>query len=109
MMKTRASIVAGLLALFSYYIPTWRHFGKDPEPGVMFTRYEPPKGFSPASLRYIERMGYDDASMTAAVVSLAVKGYLRIVEDDDEHSLLKVTPGHDAGPLATLGHAEPAL
>ncbi|MDX1404845.1 MAG: DUF2207 domain-containing protein [Woeseiaceae bacterium] len=97
--------VAGLLALFSYYVPTWRHFGKDPEPGVMFTRYEPPKGFSPASLRYIEQMGYDDTSMTAAVVSLAVKGYLRIIEDDDEHSLLKIAPGHDAAPLAA-GEAE---
>jgi len=93
--------VAGLMAMFSYYIPTWRNFGKDPEPGVIFTRYEPPKGFSPASLRYVEQMHYDDTSLTAAVLSLAVKGYLRITEYDDEHSLLRLDPGDSPVPLAT--------
>jgi hypothetical protein len=94
-------VVAGLLGIFSYYIPAWKSYGKDPEPGVIFTRYKPPHGFSPASLRYIEQMRYDDTSMTAAVVSLAVKGYLKIVEDDDEHSLLRIDPGNPAKPLAT--------
>jgi uncharacterized membrane protein YgcG len=93
--------LAGLLAMLGYYIPVWRHFGKDPEAGVIFTRYEPPKGFSPASLRYIEQMYYDDTALTAAVVSLAVKGYLRITEDDDEHSLLRIDPGDNPAPLAT--------
>ncbi len=93
--------LAGLMAMFSYYIPTWRNFGKDPEPGVIFARYEPPKGFSPASLRYVEQMYYDDTSLTAAVVSLAVKGYLRITEYDDDHSLLRVDPGDNPAPLAT--------
>lgn len=94
-------VLAGLLAILSYYIPVWRNYGMDPEPGVIFARYEPPDGFSPASLRYIEKMGYDDTSMTAAVVSLAVKGYLRIIEDDGEHSLLRIDPGENPTPLAT--------
>ena len=93
--------LAGLVAMMTYYIPVWRDYGKDPEPGVIFARYEPPKGFSPASLRYIEQMYYDDTSLTAAVVSLAVKGYLRIIEDDDEHSLLRIDPGENPAPLAT--------
>jgi hypothetical protein len=93
--------VAGLLAMFSYYIPMWRSYGKDPEPGVIFARYEPPRGFSPASLRYVEKMYYDDTSLTSAVVSLAVKGYLRIVEDDDDHSLIRTDPGDNPPPLAT--------
>ncbi len=93
--------LAGLIAMFSYYIPVWRNYGKDPEPGVVFTRYEPPEGFSPASLRYIEKMGYDNEVMTAAIVSLAVKGYLRIDDDDDMHTLHRSTPGENAPPLAT--------
>ena len=93
--------LAGLLAMLIYYVPVWRDHGKDPEAGVIFARYEPPKGFSPASLRYIEQMYYDDTSMTSAVVSLAVKGYLRIIEDDDEHSLIRVDPGENPTPLAT--------
>jgi len=93
--------LAGLLAIIGYYIPVWKSFGRDPEPGVIFTRYEPPGGFSPASLRYIEQMGYDDATMTAAVVSLAVKGYLRINKDDDEHTLQRKDPGDNPPQLAT--------
>ena len=93
--------LAGLLAMLSYYIPVWQNYGKDPEPGVVLTMYEPPEGFSPASLRYIENMGYDNEVMTAAVVSLAVKGYIRIEVDDDEHTLHRLDPGPDAPPLAT--------
>ena len=93
--------LAGLAAMLGYYIPVWKNYGKDPEPGVVFTRYEPPQGFSPASLHYIENMGYQDESMTAAVVSLAVKGYLRIDVDDDEHTLVRTNPGSNPPPLAT--------
>jgi hypothetical protein len=38
----------GLFAMLGYYIPIWRRHGKDPEPGVIFARYAPPEGFSPA-------------------------------------------------------------
>jgi len=93
--------LAGLAAMLGYYIPVWQNYGKDPVSGVVFTRYEPPDGFSPASLRYIENMGYDNETMTAGVVSLAVKGYLRIEADDEEHSLHQTEPGGDAPALAT--------
>jgi uncharacterized membrane protein YgcG len=92
--------LAGLAAMLGYYIPVWRNYGKDPDPGVIFTRYEPPGGFSPASLRYIENMGYDNETMTAGVVSLAVKGYLRIEEDDGDHTLVRKHLVGDEPPLA---------
>ena len=104
--------LSGLLLLLAYYIPVWMHFGKDPEAGVLVTRYEPPAGFSPASLRYIRQMYYDDKTMTAAVVSLAVKGYLRINatvksggffsfgSKENEHSLTRLTPPDNAPALA---------
>jgi uncharacterized membrane protein YgcG len=93
--------LAGLLAMFAYYVPVWQAYGRDPDAGVIFARYAPPDGFSPASLRYIERMSYDDKAMTAAVVSLAVKGFLRINEDDDGHSLMRTDPGENPAALAT--------
>jgi hypothetical protein len=93
--------LAGLAAIFGYYIPVWQNYGKDPVPGVILTRYEPPKGFSPASLRYIENMGYDNETMTVGVVSLAVKGYLRINEEDGEHTLQRLDPGDNPPALAT--------
>ena len=61
----------GLALLLLYYIPVWSAHGRDPEEGVIVTRYEPPGGFSPASLRFIRQMYYDDKVMTAAVVNRA--------------------------------------
>jgi len=91
---------AGFILLLVYYIPTWRQYGRDPEEGVIVTRYEPPQGFSPASLRYIRQMYYDDKVMTAAVVNLAVKGYLEISKKSGTHSLKKVPSDALRPPLA---------
>jgi uncharacterized membrane protein YgcG len=109
--------VLGYVLLLAYYIPAWMYFGKDPEEGVLVTRYEPPQGFSPASLRYVRQMYYDDKIMTAAIVNLGVKGYLRIdVEEgsdgflgigkeDDQYFLKKTDPGENA-PLMAAGEQE---
>jgi len=104
--------LAGFVLLLVYYIPVWRRYGRDPEEGVLVTRYEPPKGFSPASLRFIRQMYYDDKVMTAAVLNLAVKGYLSIDvtegsdgflgigKEADEHSLRKTDVGANPPSLA---------
>lgn len=105
--------VVGLVFLFAYYVPVWLHYGRDPEEGVLVTRYEPPAGFSPASLRYIRQMYYDDKVMTAAIVNLAVKGYLQIDASKPkggflgigarpaEYSLARRDPASGAPPMAT--------
>lgn len=85
--------LGGFLLLLLYYIPIWNKHGKDPDEGVIVTRYDPPKGFSPASLRYIRQMYYDDKVMTAAIVNLAVKGYLEIKKRGKTHSLRKLDTG----------------
>jgi uncharacterized membrane protein YgcG len=92
--------IIGWLVLLAYYIPTWLSHGKDPEEGVIVTRYEPPEGFSPASLRYIRQMYYDNKVMTAAILNLAVKGYLEIVDDGDTHILRKKGQEHANAGLA---------
>lgn len=93
-------VLAGLLMMLAYYIPVWLRHGRDPNEGVIVTRYEPPPGFSPASLRYIRQMHYDGKVMTAAIVNLAVKGYLDIVEEDDKHLLTQKDAGKEPPPLA---------
>ncbi len=100
------AVLAGLVLMLIYYIPVWRSHGKDPEAGVIVTRYEPPGGFSPASLRYIRQMYYDDKVMTAAVVNLAVKGYLEIDNAGEEHKLRKLDP---AGATASMAPGEQEL
>jgi uncharacterized membrane protein YgcG len=92
--------VIGLLLLLAYYVPVWRKFGRDPDEGVVMTRYVPPRGFSPASLRYIRQMYYDDKVMTAAIVNLAVKGYLDIKSTADTHVLGKLEAAGERPALA---------
>lgn len=72
----------GLLILFAYYIFTWVAVGVDPPKGPVIPLFTPPKGFSPAAVRFVSRMSYDQKAFVAAVVNMAVKGYLKIIEKD---------------------------
>ncbi len=92
--------LAGLLLVIAYYIPVWNKYGRDPAEGVIVTRYQPPKSFSPASLRYIRQMYYDNKVMTAAIVNLAVKGYLEIKKKGKTHSLRKLESATLKQPMA---------
>ena len=81
--------VIGFILLLVYFVPVWHKYGRDPEEGVVITRYLPPEDYSPASLRYVRQMYYDDKVMTAAVVNLAVKGYLEIKRRGSKHWLIR--------------------
>ena len=81
---------AGIVVLLIYYLLTWLMIGKDPEKGVVIPLYEAPKGFSPAAMRYVMRMGFDDEAFAAAVVNMAVKGYLTINEGENgDYTLIR--------------------
>ncbi len=96
--------LVGLLALFIYYIFAWLRVGKDPEEGVIIAQYAPPPGFSPASTRFIERMGYDHKSFAAALINLAVKGLIEIIEEGREYVLKR-----SAAKAVDLAPGEKAL
>lgn len=70
--------LAGLAALLAYYLLAWFRVGRDPATGLIVPRYEPPPDTSPAALRYLKRMRYDDRCFAGGVLSLAVKGHLAI-------------------------------
>lgn len=70
--------VAGLLALLGYCFWRWRRVGRDPRGGPVIARYEPPAGFSPAGLRFMQRMYCDTRCLTADLLALAVSGNVRI-------------------------------
>ncbi|PLX82881.1 MAG: DUF2207 domain-containing protein [Desulfuromonas sp.] len=81
----------GLIVLLCYYLLSWLLVGRDPQRGVVITRYQPPTGFSPASARFIERMGYDHKAFASALVNLAVKGFVEITEEDGEYTLTRTS------------------
>lgn len=77
----------GFFALFAYYYYIWSKAGRDPARGIVVPLFGPPEGFSAAAIRYVYRMGYDRKAFAAAIVSMAVKGYMKISEDDGVYTL----------------------
>lgn len=72
-----------------YYLIAWSLVGQDPAKGVIIPQYDPPAGFSPAAVRYLHRMGFDNTCFSAAVVGLAVKGALSIDKEGETYVLKK--------------------
>jgi hypothetical protein len=52
--------------------------------------YTPPDNLSPAAMRFMAEMGYDDKVFAAAVIDMAVKGFLAIHETDKTVTLTKI-------------------
>ena len=99
--------LAGLLLLGAFCLRRWQRVGRDPSPGVIITRYDPPPGYSPAGLRFVQRMGYDTRCFSADLLSLAVAGKLRIHREKgllkEDWELEKTgTPGPVAAPEAEV-------
>jgi uncharacterized membrane protein YgcG len=101
-LKDNLSALLGLIWLvivLGYYLVVWNRVGRDPEKGVIIPLFEPPKGFSPAGTRFLMRLDFDNKAFTAAVVDMAVKGYLTIEENDGDYSLRK--RNHLTAPLSS--------
>jgi len=106
-LSDNSAVVAGLIGLgllFLYYFYVWSKVGRDPAPGVIFPQYEPPGHISPAGARYVMQFGFDDKVFTAAIVSMAVKGFLTIAEDSRKDFTLRAT-----GKKAPLTPGEAAI
>jgi hypothetical protein len=73
------AIAVFLVAL--YYIFSWHAVGRDPARGTIIPLFHPPKGFSPALVHYVHRMGWEKTgwtAVTAAIFALGVKGLVTI-------------------------------
>jgi len=68
----------GTIITLIYFILAWVKIGKDPQKGTIVPLYYPPEGFSPAALRYINKMGFDTKTFATSIINMAVKGYLTI-------------------------------
>ncbi len=91
---------AGLVLLLGWYLYAWFTAGRDPEAGPVVPLFSPPEGLSPAACRYLSRLGFDHKALAAALIGLAVKGYLSIKESGDDYAV--ASTGKEAGrELAT--------
>lgn len=76
--------LAGWIVVLLYYVMIWGMVGRDPAHGTIVPLYEPPDNMSPAAMRFLERMGFDEKAFTAAIMGLAAKGYLTIEQDESK-------------------------
>jgi uncharacterized membrane protein len=70
-------VLAGMLRLW------WRK-GRDPKELPIVVRYEPPEGLTPAEAGTLTDETVDMRDVTATVVDLAVRGFLRIEETEEK-------------------------
>jgi len=92
--KTGAAYAGlGLLILCGYYILVWSRVGRDPEAGTIMVRYTPPSDMSPAVMRYITQMKYDDTCFAAALINTAVRGHIILYEEGGEYRVKKEERG----------------
>ena len=86
--------IGGMVVLLAYYVMAWMIAGRGPAKGTIVVRYGPPRGMSPAVMRYIRKMGYDDRCFAAALLNMAAKGHLKIWENQDKQYIVSRTKGN---------------
>ncbi|HHL42080.1 MAG TPA: DUF2207 domain-containing protein, partial [Hellea balneolensis] len=71
--------VTTLLGVFAFYYSKWSRYGRDPQMGPLFARYEPPKNYSPAAVSFIHYKSIrGHKALTATLIALATKGWIDI-------------------------------
>jgi uncharacterized membrane protein YgcG len=104
-------LVLPLLAVvmvLGYYLFAWASVGRDPARGTIIPLFHPPKGFSPALVHYIHRMGWENSGWTAFTASIFDLGVKGLVLVDNTKKTLKVTVTGKA-PEETLPAGEKLL
>ncbi|MFA6511910.1 MAG: DUF2207 domain-containing protein [Patescibacteria group bacterium] len=69
------------LPIFTFFILwfLYQRFGKDPKGrGTIIAQYGPPEGMSPTMLGYLVDESIDPRDISAGIIGLAVKGYIKI-------------------------------
>jgi len=73
------------LVVFFLAFKTWQRRGRDPKEGSYVVRYEPVEGTSPAELGTLVDHTAHMPDITATLVDLAVRGFVRIEEITESH------------------------
>lgn len=76
--------LCGAVVVIIYCFITWCKVGKDPKKDVIIPRYNPPEGLSPAEVKFIDSMGRYDKVFEASILNLAVKGYIKIENNEEK-------------------------
>lgn len=88
--KSNFHVLFALLGLglvsFLYY-KAWKKVGVDPPKGTIIPLFDPPTDFSPADTSFLNQMMLSQRAISAAIVNMAVKGHLKIINSKNKYSL----------------------
>lgn len=73
-----------MLGLMAFCYQKWRTYGVDPPKPTIYPQFNVPDNLSPASLGYIKFENYKNEYLTASIVNLAIKGFLKILEQESD-------------------------
>lgn len=90
-----------LLIMPIYYFKAWDKVGRDPAKGVVVADYHPVRNLSPAAHRAAVTNKTDEKSFAAAVLNMAVKGYLTIEQESKKVFTLRKLSTKQGQPLAS--------
>ncbi|WP_028469984.1 DUF2207 domain-containing protein [Neptunomonas japonica] len=91
----RMTIFAGVstLIILGYLLLAWFAVGRDPKSGTIIPLFSPPKGLSPAACQFIKDRRVKPSAFSAALINLAVKGYLTIEPTSNNTSYIVTRMG----------------
>lgn len=73
-------MLLSFFGLLLYYLIVWNQYGRNREISI-FPQYYPPTGLDPAGLSYVLGMTYSKRVFIATILTLAMKGCLKIIYD----------------------------
>ncbi len=87
-----------LLIQLLYFLTMWTKHGHALHKRTVIPLFTPPDNISPAAASYLKHMGFWNSAYTAAIVSLATKGFLAIENNNGTYNLVK--KGNDTSRLS---------
>jgi len=89
----------GAILIAVYYAFFWFRVGIDPRPGTIFPLFRPPHDLSPAAIRYVRNMGWDNKAFSAAILGAASRGWLTINQTKKKYSIERKGSATESLPL----------
>jgi hypothetical protein len=95
--KALGVAVIGLALVIAYYFLAWLKVGRDPSTGTVIPLFGPPAGMSAAAVRYVDRMGFDNRTFTAALIELGVNGHIKLLDRGEDMQVERRRGGRPVG------------
>ncbi len=84
-------VLLGLFFVTSIYYKAWKKVGVDPPKGTIIPLFDPPAGFSPGDIAILHVFRLTQRMVTATIVSLAIKGHIKISYLKKKYSLERIS------------------